>query len=88
LQINPSGGWLESYRRAGIGNGNLSASATKAGDILSWCNRLWLLKNSFPSFQQSKFVRRLLNVRSPKAQKFAEITALVPFSTATPDFAN
>jgi hypothetical protein len=26
----------------------------------------------------------LLNVRSRKGQKFAEITALVPFSTATP----
>jgi hypothetical protein len=29
-----------------------------------------------------------LNVRLPQALKFTEITALVPFSTATPDFVN
>jgi hypothetical protein len=35
-------------------------------------------------FQSPKFVRKLLNVRSPQALKIVEITALVPFSTATP----
>jgi hypothetical protein len=34
-------------------------------------------------FQQLKFVRKLLNVRSQQALKIIEITALVPFSTAT-----
>jgi len=29
-----------------------------------------------------------LNISSPQAGKFAEITGLVPFSTATPDFVN
>jgi hypothetical protein len=33
-----------------------------------------------------KAVRKLLNVRWPQTRKFTEITALVPFSTATPDF--
>jgi hypothetical protein len=32
----------------------------------------------------AKFVRKLLNVRLSQTLKFAEITALVPFSTATP----
>src|SRR5436189_2908303 len=35
-----------------------------------------------------KFVRKLLNVRSPQTLEFAEITALVPFLTPTPDFAS
>jgi hypothetical protein len=39
-------------------------------------------------FQQLKFVRKLLNVRSQQALKIIEITALVPFSTPTPDFAS
>jgi hypothetical protein len=34
-------------------------------------------------FEQEKVLRKLLNVRSGRAIKFAEITALVPFSTAT-----
>jgi hypothetical protein len=42
-----------------------------------------LLKNSFQGIPTSKFVRKLLNVRSPWTLKFVEITALVPFSTAT-----
>jgi hypothetical protein len=46
------------------------------------------LKNSSRAISTTKFVRKLLNVRSPQALKFPEITALVPFSTATPDFAN
>jgi len=50
------------------------------------CKRLWLLKNFFREISPTKFVRKLLNVRSPQALKFAEITALVPFSTPTPDF--
>jgi len=36
----------------------------------------------FPVFQQPRFVRKL-NGRFPKTLKFVEITALVPFSTAT-----
>jgi hypothetical protein len=48
----------------------------------------WLLKNSFQRFQLRKFVRKLLIVRLLRALKFAEITALVPFSTATGDFTN
>jgi hypothetical protein len=59
-----------------------------------WCKnrklreRLWLLKNSFRGVSTTKFVRELLNVRSPKTLEFAEITALVPFSTATPVYNN
>jgi hypothetical protein len=41
------------------------------------------LKNSFRGVSATKFVRKLLNVRSPKTLEFAEITALVPFSTPT-----
>jgi hypothetical protein len=41
------------------------------------------LKNSFQGISPAKFVRKLLNVRSPQVQKFAEITGLAPFSTAT-----
>jgi hypothetical protein len=44
----------------------------------------WLLRKLFFGvFQQLKFVRKLLNVRSQQALKIIEITALVPFSTAT-----
>jgi hypothetical protein len=45
-----------------------------------------VLKNSFQGISPAKFVRKLLNVRSPKARKFAEITGLVPFSTPTGDY--
>jgi hypothetical protein len=45
--------------------------------------REWVLKNSFQGISTTKFVRRLLNIRSRQTLKFAEITALVPFSTAT-----
>jgi len=48
----------------------------------------WVLKNSFQGISITKFVRKLLNVRSPQTLEFAEITALVPFSTPTPDFAS
>ena len=48
-------------------------------------NRLWVLKNSFQGISITKFVRKLLNVRSPQTLEFAEITALVPFSTPTGD---
>jgi len=41
------------------------------------------LKNSFQEIPTTKFVRKLLNVRSRQMPDFAEITALVPFSTAT-----
>jgi hypothetical protein len=44
----------------------------------------WLLKNSFLGISRMKFVCKL-NVRSPWTAKFGEITALVPFSTATGD---
>jgi hypothetical protein len=47
-----------------------------------------VLKNSFQGISPAKFVRKLLNVRSPQARKFAEITGLVPFSTPTPDYIN
>jgi len=40
------------------------------------------------AFSTTKFVRKLLNVRSPYTLEFAEITALVPFSTATPGYNN
>jgi hypothetical protein len=46
------------------------------------------LKNSSQGISPTKFVRKLLNVRSPEALKFTEITALVPFSTATGDCAH
>jgi hypothetical protein len=42
------------------------------------------LKNSFQRISPAKLVRKLLNVRSPQARKFAEIVGLVPFSTPTP----
>jgi hypothetical protein len=41
------------------------------------------LKNSFPGVWARNFLCKLLNVRSPQALKFAEITDLVPLSTAT-----
>src|SRR6266700_6781258 len=52
------------------------------------CKIAWVLKNSFQGISITKFVRKLLNVRSPQTLEFAEITALVPFSTPTPDFAS
>jgi hypothetical protein len=42
----------------------------------------------FSRISRTKFARKLLNLRRPQALKFSEITALVPFSTATPDFTN
>ena len=45
-----------------------------------WRNIAWVLKNSFQGISITKFVRKLLNVRS-QTLEFAEITALVPFST-------
>jgi hypothetical protein len=36
-------------------------------------NQAWLLKNSFQGISPTKFVRQLLNVRSPQALKFAEL---------------
>jgi hypothetical protein len=42
-----------------------------------------VLKNSFRGISTAKFVRELLNVRRPQTLKSTEITALVPFSTAT-----
>jgi hypothetical protein len=46
------------------------------------------LKNSFLAFSIKKFAHKLLNIRSPQALKFTEITALVPFSTPTHDSAH
>jgi hypothetical protein len=40
---------------------------------------VWLLERSFQGISPTKFVRKLLNVHSPWALKFTEITALVPF---------
>jgi len=52
-------------------------------------NALWLLKNSFQGILITRFVRKLLNVRSPQTLKFAEITGLVPyFQQPRPDFVN
>jgi hypothetical protein len=72
--------------------GALNAFVQKAGVYSTnpdcWCNREWLLKNSFQRFQLQKFVCKLLIVRLLRALKFAEITALVPFSTATGYFNN
>ena len=51
-------------------------------------NQAWVLKNPFQGNSAAKFVRKLLIVRSPWTPKFTEITALVPFSTPTPGFAN
>jgi hypothetical protein len=36
----------------------------------------------------NEIVRKLLNLRSPQAPNFAEITVLVPFSTPTGVYAN
>jgi hypothetical protein len=47
-----------------------------------------VLKNSFRGISRTKFARKLLNLRLPQALKFRQITALVPFSTATSDFAS
>ena len=47
-----------------------------------------MLKNSFRGISRTKFARKLLNLRLPQALKFTQITALVPFSTATPDLVN
>jgi len=52
----------------------------------SCCNQAWVLKNSFQGISTTKFVCKLLSVRSPKSRKFREITALVPFSTPTGDY--
>jgi len=41
-------------------------------------------KTLFREFHQRNSFVSYLNVRSPQARKFAEITGLVPFSTATP----
>jgi hypothetical protein len=48
---------------------------------------VWLLKKSFHGISLVKFDRKLLNLRSPQALKFTEITSLAPFSTATGDYA-
>jgi len=47
------------------------------------CKRLWLLENSFDGFSAQNLLCKSLNFRSAEPRKFAEITALVPFSTAT-----
>ena len=39
-------------------------------------------------FDNKVRLAKLLNVRWPKTPKFAEVTPLVPFSTATPVFNN
>ena len=44
------------------------------------------MKNSFRGISPAEFARKLLNVRSPETLKFTEISALVPFSTATGDY--
>src|SRR5438309_11673093 len=54
------------------------------GSVWDSCRKIaWVLKNSFQGISITKFVRKLLNVRSPQTLEFAEITALVPFSTPT-----
>ena len=54
--------------------------------ILHWRKQAWLLKNSFQSVSTTNFVRKLLSLHSLEGLKFTEITALVPFSTATGDY--
>jgi photosystem II stability/assembly factor-like uncharacterized protein/streptogramin lyase len=49
---------------------------------------LWLLKNSFDCVSAQNLICKLLNLGSAGRRKAAAITALVPFSTATPDFNN
>jgi hypothetical protein len=55
-----------------------------AGNRVNERYRMWVLKNSFRGISRTKFARKLLNFRLPQALKFTQITALVPFSTATP----
>jgi hypothetical protein len=52
------------------------------------CKQAWVLKNSFRGISRTKFARKLLKLRLPQALKFTQITALVPFSTATGDSAH
>ncbi len=44
------------------------------------------VKNLFDLFAGQELDRKLLNIRSAQMLKFAEISALVPFSTATAVF--
>jgi hypothetical protein len=69
---------MESAKNFPCGEGGVSTQ-----NPVNECNREWLLKNSFQGISRAKFVRKLLNIRSPQARKLAEITALVPFSSAT-----
>jgi hypothetical protein len=66
----------------------LTHSSDSAHNPVNERNREWLLKNSFQGISPTKFVRKLLNVRSPWALKFTETTALVPFSSATGIYAS
>jgi hypothetical protein len=67
-----------------MSGGILSPRAvTAGGERVTECYRQWVLKNSFQGVSAAKFVRKLLIIRSPRTQKLTEITALVPFSTAT-----
>jgi hypothetical protein len=61
----------------------LAKESLNANPFRDCRKQAWLLKNSFYGISRVKFVRKLLNVRSLQALKFAEITGLVPFSTAT-----
>jgi hypothetical protein len=46
-----------------------------------------VFKNSSRGISRTKFAHKLLNLRLPQALKVTQITALVPFSTATGDSA-
>jgi hypothetical protein len=46
------------------------------------------VENSFDGLSAQNLARKLLNPRSTRSRKFAEITALVPFSAATGFFSN
>jgi hypothetical protein len=54
----------------------------KIKSLLTRPTLLEMLTNSFQAVSISKGARKSLNVRSPHALKFIEITALVPFLTA------
>src|SRR5205814_5041790 len=51
----------------------LHTQSLKKPSRVNECNREWVLKNSFQGISITKFVRKLLNVRSPQTLEFAEI---------------
>jgi len=66
--------------------GSNGSAVLSCGVICNWRKQAWVLKNSFRGISRTKFARKLLNLRLPQALEFTQITALVPFSTATGDY--